>query len=106
MTLVEGIAALLILGLSVVGYLGAFEGSARSARRATERARVAAYAEATLAQVTVGAPHAAPGAGPRDLGMRSTVARRPWRAGVTEIAVTAHGPEGEVVVLRRLVADP
>ena len=97
MSLLEALVALVVLGLTGVGFLEAFQGASRSARDAAAWTTAVAYAESTMEQATLGAPpDSLPGYG-------REVAVRPWRGGVDEVAVTVTLPSGARFTLRRLV---
>lgn len=98
MSLLEALVALVVLGLTGVGFLEAFQGASRSARDAAAWTTAVAYAESAMEQATLGAPaDSLPGYG-------REVAVRPWRGGVDEVAVTVTLPTGARFTLRRLVA--
>jgi type II secretory pathway pseudopilin PulG len=101
-SLLEALVALVVLGLTGVGFLEAFQGATRSARNAREWSTGVAYAESVLEEATLGAP---PGSD-APAGYRREVAVRPWRGGVDELAVTVTLPSGARFTLRRLVARP
>lgn len=106
MTLLEALTALVILGLSVTGYLAVFDGAARAARRADASARLVAHAEAALEEAAVrGGDADAPPPPPSGLSRR--VETRPWRrAGIVELVVTVRTDDGDSVRLHRLVRAP
>ncbi len=100
MTLLEAIAAMVILGLSVVAFLTLFDGSASAARRADQSSALVGYAETALNEATLGADGAM---GAMPAGMTRRIERRPWRTGLAELVVTVRGAEGDSVQLHRLV---
>ncbi|MBC7894412.1 MAG: hypothetical protein H7066_03310, partial [Cytophagaceae bacterium] len=54
MSLLEAFTALVILGLTAVGYLEVFQSGAQSATRAEEWQRIVAEAESTMEGATLG----------------------------------------------------
>jgi len=106
MTLLEALTALVILGLSVTGFLELFGGAASAARRADVSSHLVIQAESALDEV------AARGGDARELaptppGIARRVELRPWRrAGIAELVVTVRNTEGDSVQLRRLVRTP
>lgn len=109
MTLLEALLALVIIGLSAVGYLDVFQGSARSVRNAGEWTRMVALAESAMEGATLGdALQAQQGALPdedRAAGWGERIEVRPWRPGVNEIVVTVTAPRGTTFTLRRLARE-
>jgi hypothetical protein len=106
-TLLEALLALVILGLSAVGYLEVFQGGARAIRAAEDWNRAAALAESTMERAidarVAGRPADAPVAAP---GLDAHVEIRPWRGRVDDIAVTVTLPDGRTLVVHRLVRSP
>ena len=103
MTLLEALVALVILGLTGVGFLEAFQGAGRAARNAAAWSTAVAYAEAGMEQAVLGAPFQ-PSADADSLpGFRREVAVRPWRGAVDEVTVTVTLPSGARMSLHRLV---
>jgi type II secretory pathway pseudopilin PulG len=104
MTLLESLVALVILGVSAVGFLGVFQASSRSVRSAEEWNRAVAVAEAALeeqlASLKAGAP---PLRSEPPSGFTSQIASGSWRPGVTELAVTVTMPGGASFTVHRLV---
>lgn len=125
MTLLEAVIAVVILGLSAVGYLDIYRSSAAATRDAREWARLVATAETAMEGATLGdAVQARAGlpeavaeavAGPqrddaareRDgpAPMRAHVEVRPWGEGVREIVVTVTSARGTRFVLHRLARE-
>lgn len=111
MTLLEALLALVILGLSAVGYLDTYQSSARAVRDAGEWTRVVALAESAMEGATLGdAWQAQEGAGAtreasRVAGFGEVVTVRPWTPGVNEIVVTITSPRGVTFTLRRLARE-
>lgn len=99
----EALVALVILGLSAVGFLDAFQGSSRATRDAHAWAHAVSYAEAAMEEtklgVTVLPSESLPG------GFQRNVAIRIWSdsPAVQEITVSIAFPDGRTLVLRRLV---
>ena len=104
MSLLEALVALVVLGLTGVGFLGAFQGASRSARNAAEWTTAVAYAESGVEEAALGAPARGGAADDAPAGYRREVAVRPWRGAVDEVAVTVTLPSGARLTLRRLVA--
>lgn len=110
MTLLEALVALVILGLSAVGYLDVFRSSSASVRDADEWGRVVAIAETAMEGATLGdAMQAQRGAlAPQDRadGFAERVEVVPWRPGVSQVIVTVTSPRGTRFTLRRLAREP
>lgn len=106
MTLFETLVALVILGLTSVGFLGAFQASSRSVRDAEAWVRAVGYAEAAMEQTKLGT-------GADDLTLREPLppgfARdmdvQPWLGtpGLERVTVTVTLPGGGSFELHRLV---
>jgi Tfp pilus assembly protein PilV len=111
MTLLEALLALVILGVSAVGYLDVYQASARSVRDSAEWTQVVALAESAMEGATLGdalqAQQAMAGVdgGTRAAGYTQAIAVRPWRDGVREIVVTVTSPRGTTFTLRRLARE-
>jgi len=121
MTLLEALLALLILGLSAVGYLEVFRGSSRAVRDAAEWGRMVSTAEAGMEAATLGDALQAQAAleGDAQVGVDASATRRggvelqrrvelrPWagREGIREIVVTVTSTDGRVFELRRLARE-
>ena len=106
MTLLEALVALVILAISVVGYLDVFRSSAAGVRDADEWTRTVAVAESAMEAATLGDARQAQGAVPVPAtGFRQRLEVRPWRAGVHELIVTVTSPRGATFTLRRLTRD-
>jgi Tfp pilus assembly protein PilV len=101
MTLLESLAALVILGTTAVGFLEIFHTTARAARNADDWARVVAYAESVMEQTKIEVNSAAPTLD-APAGVSSRVETRPWAPGVTEIIVVTTSREGRRFELHRL----
>ena len=104
MTLLESLAALVILGTTAVGFLEVFHTSARITRDAGEWAQVTAYAESAMEQTKLGAPESDAVAAPRGATVR--VETRPWAPGVEEVVVVVTSSSGRRLELRRLTREP
>jgi Tfp pilus assembly protein PilV len=102
MTLLESLAALVILGTTAVGFLEIFHTSARSTRNADDWAGVVAYTESLMEQTKVDAI-AAPLDAPD--GASARVETRAWAPGVTEVIVVTTSRDGRRFELRRLTRD-
>jgi type II secretory pathway pseudopilin PulG len=112
-TLLEAVIAVVILGLSAVGYLDLYRSSAGAARDAREWTQVVAAAEAAMegatlgdaVQARAGLPDAEPAPETPARGapsLRARVEVRPWRDGVREIVVTVTSAGGVSFALHRL----
>jgi Tfp pilus assembly protein PilV len=99
MTLLEALVALVILGVSVVGYLDVFQSGARSLQQADEWERTVAVAESTMESVLLDEGDTSAGG---DEGFTRTVSVNPWSSGVSEIVVSVRSPRGSLFVVRRL----
>ena len=104
MTLLESLAALVILGTTAVGFLEVFHTTARVTRDASDWARVTTYAESVMegtktdagaADATLDAPH----------GVSARVETRAWAPGVSEVIVVVTSDRGQRLELRRLTRD-
>ena len=100
MTLLEALAALVILGVTAVGYVSLMQESSAAARRADASSQVVAYAESSIAEAVVGGNREL---SPLPAGFVRRVERRPWRAGVDELVVSVKRGDGAFVELHRLV---
>jgi Tfp pilus assembly protein PilV len=99
MTLLESLAALVILGSTAVGFLEVFHASARATRDAGEWARVTSYAESVMERTKLEVEQVAANA-PR--GTTAQVETRPWAPGVDEVVVVVTSAPGRRIELRRL----
>jgi Tfp pilus assembly protein PilV len=102
MTLLEALAALVILGSTAVGFLEVFHTSARGTVIASEWAQATAYAESVMEQTKLDAEADAVDA-PR--GTTARVERRPWAPGVEEVVVVVTTPSGRRLELHRLTRE-
>ena len=104
MTLLESLAALVILGTTAVGFLEVFHTTARATRDSGEWARATTYAESVMERTKLGpgadvVPLEAPPA------MTARVDARAWAPGVSEIIVVVTTGDGKRLELRRLMRD-
>jgi|SRR5690349_4787079 len=105
MTLLESLAALVILGTTAVGFLEIFHTTARSTRNAEDWARLVAYAESVMEQTKVdAAASSAPGLD-APAGMTARVETRAWAPGVTEVIVVTTSRDGRRLELHRLTRE-
>ena len=102
MTLLESLAALVILGTTAVGFLEIFHTTARSTRNADDWARVVAYAESVMEQTKVDAQANPPDA---PAGVSARIETRAWAPGVTEVIVVTTSRDGRRFELHRLTRD-
>jgi type II secretory pathway pseudopilin PulG len=108
-TLLETLVALVVLGLTAVGFLELFQGTARSTRNASEWVQAVSYAEAAMEQTKLGLPDSRPPlADSVATGFSRTVEASPWLAapGLMRISVTVTLPGGGAFTLQRLVRAP
>lgn len=103
MTLLEALAALIVLGTTAVGFLEVFHTTARVTRDASDVAQVAAYAESVMEATKLDGEDASRLEAPR--GMVGRVETRPWTAGVTEVVVVVTSARGQRLELRRLTRE-
>ena len=104
MTLLESLAALVILGTTAVGFLEVFHTTARVTRDASEWARITAYAESVMEETKIEAAADAAATG-APAGTTARVETRPWAPGVTEVVVVVTTQAGRRLELRRLTRD-
>jgi Tfp pilus assembly protein PilV len=104
MTLLESLAALVILGTTAVGFLEVFHTTARVTRDAAEWAQVSEYAESVMERTKVEAP-SDDIAGDAPRGVTARVEARPFAPGVSEVVVVVTSPGGRRLELRRLTRD-
>ena len=104
MTLLEALAALVILGTTAVGFLEVFHTTARVTRDAGDWAQVSAFAESVMertkvedadARATIDAPR----------GTSARIETRPWAPGVREVIVVVTSQSGRRLELRRLTRE-
>lgn len=107
MTLLEALVALLILGLSAVGYLDVFQGGARAVVAADDWTQTVAVADAALEAATLGdALQAQEALRGIDTRWNPRVESRPFAPGLSEVVVTVTSPRGTSYVVHRLVRRP
>jgi Tfp pilus assembly protein PilV len=99
-TLLESLAALVILGTTAVGFLEVFHSTARATRDARDSARVTAAAESVMEQTKVDERVATELELPADVSAQ--VERRAWAPGVSEVIVVVTTRDGRRLELRRL----
>ncbi|MGQ0648793.1 MAG: type IV pilus modification PilV family protein [Gemmatimonadaceae bacterium] len=104
MSLLEALVALVILGLSVVGFLDVFQSGASSASRAADWAQTVAIAESAMEAATLGdALQAQQAIGAADERFARRVDVRPYRNDLSEVIVTVTSPRGSTFELHRLL---
>jgi Tfp pilus assembly protein PilV len=109
MTLLEGAIALVVLGLSALGFLDVFRSGASTAARAREVTEVVALAVSAMEASSLGDVVIARDAlGAADPTVSRRVEAHAWAGapGVTEIVVVVTPKDGAPFELRRLVRDP
>ena len=104
MTLLEALAALVILGASAAGFLGVFQNGARSVQSAEEWNRASAAAESALEDAVRAAkdgssisPSSSAG------GVETRVELQPWSPRVDDVVVQLTLPDGRRMTVHRLV---
>ncbi len=109
MTLLEALVALVILGLTSVAFLEAFQTTSRSMRDAEAWVQAVGYAEASVEETRLG-NLAGDASSARSLppGFARHIEVRPWpaAAGVEQVSATVTLPGGGSFVLHRLVRSP
>ena len=105
MTLLESLAALVILGTTAVGFLEVFHTTARATRNASEWAHVTELAESVMEQTKVEEPTQGVAVEAPD-GIVARIETRPFAPGVTEVIVLATSASGRRLELRRLTRNP
>ena len=103
MTLLESLAALVILGTTAVGFLEVFHTTARVTRDAGDWAQVTAYAESVMEQTKLDVAKAV---GDAPDGVSARVETRPWAPGVSEVTVVVTSAAGRRLELHRLTRNP
>ena len=105
MTMLEALAALVILGASAAGFLGVFQNGARSMQSASTWNRATAVAEATVADAVRAHSEGTPFDGPSESadGLQARVESQPWSATVDDLVVRVTLPDGRTMTVHRLV---
>ena len=104
MTLLESLAALVILGTTAVGFLEVFHTTARVTRDAGDWAQVTAYAESVMERTKLeGADAEVAGDAPR--GVSARIETRRWAPGVNEVTVVVTSAGGRRLELHRLTRN-
>lgn len=104
MTLLESLAALVILGTTAVGFLEVFHATARATRDAGEWTRVTTHAESVMEQTKLESGGGAPPIEAAD-DLSTRIEQRAWAPGVTEVIVVVTTRDGRRLELRRLTRD-
>lgn len=104
MSLLEALVALVILGVSAVGYLDVFQSGVSTAVRAAEWTRLVAEAESVVEAATLGDALQAQQAlsAPND-GWGRQLHVRPYASDLSELVVTVTSPRGTTFTLHRLL---
>jgi type II secretory pathway pseudopilin PulG len=105
MTLLESLAALIILGTTAVGFLEVFQTTARVTRDAGEWAQVTAFAESVMERTKL-AETPADAITDAPPGVSARVETRPWAPGVRDIMVVVVSSGGRRLELHRLTREP
>lgn len=104
MTLLESVVALVILGLSAVGFLEVFQGASRSTTDAQAWVTAVSYAEEGVEAAKIGgAALVASERAAAPAGMSRRIELQPWRGRVADVVVTITLPGGQRFALHRLV---
>ena len=105
MTLLESLAALVILGTTAVGFLEVFHTTARVTRDAADWAHVSAFAESAMERTKLGEEEVEIASdAPR--GATAQIESRAFAPGVTEVIVVVTSSTGRRLELRRLTRLP
>jgi type II secretory pathway pseudopilin PulG len=105
-TLLEGVVALVILGMSAVGFLDVFRAGSAAAHRASQWSRTVQAAESAMEAAALGDLTLARAVTEsRADGLSRQVTARPWAAGVSEVVVIVTASGGPSFTLRRLVRE-
>jgi type II secretory pathway pseudopilin PulG len=104
MTLLEALAALVILGASAAGFLGVFQNGARSVHAAEEWNRVSSAAESAL-EDAVRAARDGSAISPSSsvAGVETRVELQPWSSRVDDVVVQVTLADGRMMTVHRLV---
>jgi type II secretory pathway pseudopilin PulG len=106
-TLLEALVALLILGLSAVGYLDVFQGGASAVAVADDWTQTVAVADAVLEAATLGdAVQAQSAVQGIDSRYAHTAEARPHASGLVDLVVTVTSPRGTRFTVHRLMRRP
>jgi len=103
MTLLEALVAVVILGLSAVGYLQVFQGSARSVGIAEQWNRAAAVAESYMESELLSRRDGVVAPPSVVDGITADVQVTPWRGRLRDVMVTVSLPDGRTLTVHRLV---
>lgn len=103
MSVLEALTALVILGLTAVGYLEVFQSGAQSATRADDWQRIVAEAESTMEGATLAGPTRTFPATTSSDGYARRVDVRAYATNVSELVVTVTSPRGTSFTIHRLV---
>jgi len=98
MSLLESLVSLVILAITAVSFLGTFQQSSRAVRDAALWLRGTQLAEAAMEARKVGAP-----VPPNEAGFTTIVAEQPIAAELVDVAVTVVLPDGQRLVLHRVM---
>jgi Tfp pilus assembly protein PilV len=102
-TLLEALAALVILGTTAVGFLEVFHPTARVTRDAGDWAQLTAYAESVMEETKLDAHESEPVDAPR--GLTARIETRPGAPGVSEVVVVVTSSAGRRFELHRLTRE-
>ncbi len=106
MTILEGVIALVVLGVSAVGFLDVFRGGAEATVRAASWVRTVDMAVSAMEAASLGdVLQAQEALGDADPGVERRIEARPWGPGVTEVIVTVRVPGTPSFTMRRLIRE-
>src|SRR5829696_2588601 len=96
MTLFEALVALVILGLTSVGFLGAFHTTSSASRKAAEWTQAVGYAEAAMEATKLGPDVLSHSAIEADTSSTADVSVQPWSGtpALDQVTVTVRLPQG------------
>lgn len=108
MTLLEAMIAIVVLGLTAAGFLGALQTSSRATHDAEVWAHAVAYAESAMEETKLGAVAADPLSASLPGGYKREVSAQSWVGGAHMQLVTVRItlPGGGHFILRRLQPEP
>lgn len=98
MSLLESLVSLVILAVAAVSFLWTFQQSSRAARSAEQWVRATEIAESAMESRKAGAELP-----PNDPGFVTTVTEQPLTDGAVDVAVSVQLPDGQRLVVHRIV---
>ena len=106
MTLLEALVAVVILGTSVVGFLGVFQSGARAVQSADVWNRASSAAASVIEEAVRSRLEGSSEAietSQLDAGIETRVAVQPWRGRVDDVVVRVTLPDGRAMTVHRLI---